>query len=58
VALSLRGRPLSLTLPRARDRWRVLADAGEARFGGPSGARVDGERVTLPAWGTLVLTGG
>jgi hypothetical protein len=51
VAVSLRGNPTTLTLPSGH--WRALYDAAD--FGGPTGARLDGERVHLPAWGGLVI---
>jgi hypothetical protein len=59
VALSLRGRPLTLTLPHGSGgAWRVIGDAGDPSFVGPAGARVDGDSVTLPPWGALVLESG
>lgn len=51
IAVSLRGRPTTLTLPRGD--WRVVLDAGA--FGGPTGAQLDGDKVRLPAWGGLVI---
>ncbi len=59
VAVSLRGRPTTLTLPSpTRGRWQPRLDAGDRHFGGAAGATLDGERVTLPAWGALVLVTG
>ena len=37
--------------------WEVLLDAGEARFGGPIGARLASGTVELPGWGALILGG-
>ena len=51
VAVSLRDRPARLRLPHAR--WRVALDAGE--FAGPTGAAVDGDFVSLPPWGSVIL---
>jgi len=51
VVTSLRGQPARLRLPRGG--WRVALDAGD--FGGPSGGAVDGEVVSLPAWGAVIL---
>jgi maltooligosyltrehalose trehalohydrolase len=57
VAVSLRGRPVRLALPRpGRGDWRVALDAGAPEHAGPAGARLDGDTVLLPAWGVLVLT--
>ena len=51
VAVSLRGAAARLRLPRGG--WRIVLDAGE--FGGPTGAAVDGEVVSLPPWGAVIL---
>jgi maltooligosyltrehalose trehalohydrolase len=56
VAVSLRGQPARLALPAGR--WRVALDAGDARFGGAAGARLDGNAIELPAWGAVVLEAG
>ncbi|HEX4456766.1 MAG TPA: alpha-amylase family glycosyl hydrolase, partial [Polyangia bacterium] len=59
VAVSLRGHPTTLTLPApSRGRWQPRLDAGDARFAGATGARLDGMRVTLPAWGAIVFVSG
>ena len=51
VALSLRGQATRLALPKSG--WRIALDAGE--FGGPTGAAVDRNIVTLPSWGAVIL---
>lgn len=51
VAVSLRGQAARLRLPRAG--WRLALDAGA--FGGPTGAAVDGDVVSLPPWGAVIL---
>ena len=51
VAVSLRGQAARLRLPRAG--WRLALDAGA--LGGPTGAAVDGEVVSLPPWGAVIL---
>jgi maltooligosyltrehalose trehalohydrolase len=56
VAVSLRGQAVTLALPAAAA-WRVALDAGEDRFGGPTGARLDGQTVTLPPWGAVIALG-
>jgi maltooligosyltrehalose trehalohydrolase len=53
-AVSLRGQPARLELPAGT--WRVALDAGDARFGGAAGARLDGRMIELPPWGALVVT--
>jgi maltooligosyltrehalose trehalohydrolase len=59
AALSLRGRPTTLTLPHGGGgAWRVIADAGDTAFAGPTGARLEGDSVTLPPWGALVVASG
>ena len=51
VAVSLRGRALRLQLPKSG--WRIALDAGD--FGGATGAAVNRNIVTLPAWGAVIL---
>ena len=50
VAVALRDRPVRLHLPR---RFQPALDAAD--FGGPSGATVDGNEITLPPYGALIL---
>jgi hypothetical protein len=40
---------------RRAGRWRVALDAGDTRFGGAAGARLDGNAIELPPWGAVVL---
>jgi maltooligosyltrehalose trehalohydrolase len=51
VVVSLRGKAVRLGLPKSG--WRIALDAGE--FGGPTGAAVDRNVVSLPAWGAVIL---
>ena len=50
VAVALRDRPARLTLPR---RFKLALDAAD--FGGPTGAAVDGNTITLPPYGVVIL---
>ncbi|MDB4966324.1 MAG: malto-oligosyltrehalose trehalohydrolase [Myxococcales bacterium] len=52
VALSLRGRPVELTLPDGS--WRILHDAGDERFGHFAAARLDGNVIHVPSFGAVV----
>jgi maltooligosyltrehalose trehalohydrolase len=61
VAVSLVKRPTQVIAPAPRyRRWRVVLDAGEARFGGPPGAEVrdvDGAlEIKLPPYGVIVCS--
>jgi maltooligosyltrehalose trehalohydrolase len=51
VVVSLRGKAVRLGLPKSG--WRIALDAGD--FGGPTGAAVDRNVVSLSAWGAVIL---
>jgi len=60
LVVSLAARPTRITTPAPRSRrWRVLLDAGDPRFGGPTGAQLrdlEGAlEVMLPPHGALVF---